>query len=252
MHRVGFLAIHSPSQLLKSEEYLFQTVSDCCFMCFKQLRPLKGKGLASNKDESFLTNDLLNRVIDWIPGMKGIRVRDLQRFYLFFTKFPVFHRNSTVMYKEQLIEYGTGLAESNHSFSAIFPAEFLEETKRGFSGNWCPQEEVLNTPPSIGGFITHCGRDSTIERVSSGQTNYRYTCNEWGIGMEIGNDIKREQVKELVRELMEAEKGKKIKKQAVEWKKLAEEATAPNGIPSMTFDKLVNEVLLVGNLEYVE
>jgi hypothetical protein len=31
-------------------------------------------------DESFLTDDFLNRVIDWIPGMKGIRVRDLQRF----------------------------------------------------------------------------------------------------------------------------------------------------------------------------
>jgi hypothetical protein len=76
------------------------------------------------------------------------------------------------------------------------------------------------------------------------QTNCRYTCNEWGIGMEIDNDINRENVKTLVRELMEGEKGKKMKKQAMEWKKLAEEATAPNGTSSMNLDKLINEVLL--------
>jgi hypothetical protein len=62
--------------------------------------------------------------------------------------------------------------------------------------------------------------------------------------MEIDNDINRENVKTLVRELMEGEKGKKMKKQAMEWKKLAEEATAPNGTSSMNLDKLINEVFL--------
>ena len=76
------------------------------------------------------------------------------------------------------------------------------------------------------------------------QTNCRYACNEWGIGMEIDNDINRENVKTLVRELMEGEKGKKMKKGAMEWKKLAVEATTPNGTSSMNLDKLINEVLL--------
>ncbi|XP_073266356.1 7-deoxyloganetin glucosyltransferase-like [Populus alba] len=97
---------------------------------------------------------------------------------------------------------------------------------------------------------------STIESLSSGvpmlcwpffadqQTNCRYTCSEWGIGMEIDNNVKRDKVEKLVRELMEGEKGKSMKKKAMEWKKLAEEANGPSGSSSMNLDKLVKEVLL--------
>ena len=31
-------------------------------------------------DESYLTNGYLNTIIDWIPGMKDIRLRDLPSF----------------------------------------------------------------------------------------------------------------------------------------------------------------------------
>jgi hypothetical protein len=63
-------------------------------------------------------------------------------------------------------------------------------------------------------------------------------------GIEIGNGTKRGEVEKIVRELMEGNKGKKMNKKAMEWKKLAEEATSPHGPSSINLDKLVNDVLL--------
>ena len=76
------------------------------------------------------------------------------------------------------------------------------------------------------------------------QTNCRYTCIEWGIGMEILSDAKRGEIESLVRELMVGEKGQKLKKKAIEWKKLTEEATGPTGSSFVNLDKIINQVLL--------
>ncbi|KAJ0026203.1 hypothetical protein Pint_08361 [Pistacia integerrima] len=58
--------------------------------------------------------------------------------------------------------------------------------------------------------------------------------------MEIDNDVKRDEVEILVRELMEGEKGKEMKKKATEWKKMAKHAiTAPAGSY-----EVINKVLL--------
>ena len=172
-----------------------------------------------------------------------------------------------VMTPQQLVEFGMGLANSNRHFlwiirpdlmiseSAVLPPEFVSQTKeRGVIASWCSQEQVLNHP-SVGGFLTHCGWNSTVESVSSGvpmmcwpffadqQTNCWYTCNELGLGMEIDSDVKRDEVEKLVRELMEGDKGKAMKIKAMEWKKLAEKATGPNGSSSINLDELVNLML---------
>jgi hypothetical protein len=65
--------------------------------------------------------------------------------------------------------------------------------------------------------------------------------------MEIDSNVTRENVEKQVRELMEGEQGKKMKKKAMEWKRLALEATRPSGSSSMNLDKLVTEVLLSRN-----
>ncbi|XP_050380524.1 7-deoxyloganetin glucosyltransferase-like [Argentina anserina] len=336
---------------------LLFTIAACSLMGFAQFPTLVEKGLAPLKDDSCLTNGYLDMAVDWIPGMKYIRLKDLptnfrvtdpensawnfclegikgipkasavvvhtfdalepQILEAFSTMFPVhvyaigphqllldkipehplksmgyslwkeeteclhwldFKTPNSVIYvnygsltfitPQQLVEFAWGLANTKLPFlwvlrpdlvigeSAILPPEFVAETKeRGLIASWCPQEQVLNHP-SIGGFLTHSGWNSTIESLCAGvpmlcwpffsdqQTNCWFACNEWDIGMEISNDVKREEVEKLVRELMEGEKGQKMKDNAMKWKKLAEEATALHGSSSTNLDNLVNHVLL--------
>jgi len=177
----------------------------------------------------------------------------------------------TVMTPEQLLEFAWGLANSKKPFlciirpdlviggSIILSSEFVNETSdRGLIASWCPQEQALNHP-SVGGFLTHCGWNSTLESISAGvpmlcwpffaeqPTNCRYICNEWEIGIEIDTNVKKEEVEKLINELMVGQKGKKMRQKAMELKKKAEEDTRPGGFSYMNLEKVIKEVLLKQN-----
>lgn len=338
-------------------EVFFWTTSACGFMGYVQYRHLIDRGFFPLKDESCLTNGHLDTVVDWIPAMKGVRLRDLPSFIrttnpddtvvnfamgqverandasaillntfdelehevlqALSTMFPPIYTigplqlllnqmpdndlksiesnlwkeepgclewldakepesvvyvnfgSVTVMTPQQLVEFAWGLANANLKFlwiirpdlvagdAAILPADFVAQTKeRSLLASWCPQERVL-THPAIGGFLTHSGWNSTTEGLCGGvpmicwpffaeqMTNCRYCCTEWGVGMEIGNDVTRDEVESLVRGLMEGEKGKEMKKKAMEWKRMAEAATTtPAGSSYSNLDKMINQVLL--------
>ncbi|KAJ4827456.1 hypothetical protein Tsubulata_032976 [Turnera subulata] len=170
--------------------------------------------------------------------------------------------------QEQLKEFGWGLANSKYPFLwAIRPDlldgsdqfisnEFMDEIRgRGLLVGWCPQEKVLGHI-SVGGFLTHCGWNSTLESISQGvpmicwpffgdqQTNCQYTCGKWGIGMEIDGEVKREKVERVVRELMEGVKGKEMRAKAREWRAKAEVATRPGGSSHTNFHMLVKDLFL--------
>jgi coenzyme F420-reducing hydrogenase beta subunit len=51
----------------------------------------------------------------------------------------------------------------------------------------------------------------------------------------------------LVIELMEGEKGNEMKRKAMEWKAMAEEAACPGGSSCKNFENLLADILLVQN-----
>uniref|UniRef100_A0ACD5WYV1 Uncharacterized protein n=1 Tax=Avena sativa TaxID=4498 RepID=A0ACD5WYV1_AVESA len=176
-----------------------------------------------------------------------------------------------VMASEQLVDFAWGLANSGRQFmwiirpdlvrgdAAVLPGEFLVETAGcGLMASWCPQQEVLNHP-AVGVFLTHSGWNSALESVCGGvpviswpffadqQTNCRYQCNEWGVGMEIDTNVQRDAVTGLIVELMDGEGGKKMRKRAQEWREKAIMAAIPHGPSHRNFNELVRNVLLAKN-----
>lgn len=337
-------------------EVQFWTASACGFLGYLSFTELIKRGLVPFKDKSFMHDGKLDTPIDWIPGMKNIRLKDLPSFMrvtdtkdimfdflgseaqnclnssaIIFNTFDEFeyevlqeiserfprniynigplsllsrhvpdgqlkslstslwkedskclqwldkrepnsvvyvnYGSVTVMTEQHLKEFAWGLANSKHSFlwivrpdvvmgadSAILPEEFFEEIKdRGLIANWCPQGQVL-AHPSVGVFLTHCGWNSTLESVCGGvpvicwpffaeqQTNCRYACTSWGIGMEVNNDVKRDEIEALVKEMMAGDKGKASRQKAVEWKKKAEEAAEIGGSSYKNFERLINRL----------
>ncbi|KAM7474864.1 hypothetical protein LguiB_022107 [Lonicera macranthoides] len=335
-------------------EVLLFTPSGCGILGYLNFDELIQRGYFPLKDESYLSNGYLDTEIDWIPAMKGIRLKDLPTFIrttnpqdtmfnynlesinnalktktmilntfdelepevlqAINAKFPTLYTigplsmmqqqlcpsnldfidsnlweedlgcldwlnkrdlgsvvyvnygSLVVMTIQELREFAWGLANSKYSFlwvirpdmvsggAEVISAEFMEEVgDRGLLVGWCRQVAVLSHP-SIGGFLTHCGWNSVVESVGAGvpmicwpffadqQMNCFYLCNNWGIGMEIDGDVRRERVEGIVRKLMEGEKGKDMRTKAFEWRERAKVATTVGGSSYTNFDMLVNHL----------
>ncbi|KAJ4845657.1 hypothetical protein Tsubulata_049279, partial [Turnera subulata] len=59
---------------------LLWTTSACGFLAYAHCKHLIERGLVPLKDTSYLTNGYLETTIDWVPGMKNIRLRDFPSF----------------------------------------------------------------------------------------------------------------------------------------------------------------------------
>ncbi|KAL6515313.1 hypothetical protein OROHE_018945 [Orobanche hederae] len=337
-------------------EVVFFTTSACGFMGYCQYGELVTRGLFPLKDESQITNGYLETKLEWVPGMKNIRLRDFpsfirttdphdimvnynilqtknasrakaviintyealekevldalrQKFDHVSTIGPlqllerwvedlevksigsglwkeddaciawlderapnsvlyVNFGSITVLSPHQLLEFAWGLANSDHHIlwvirpdlvsgdKAVLPEEYAKEVEgRAKMVGWCSQEQVL-AHPSVGGFLTHSGWNSTLEGISEGvpmicwpffaeqQTNCWYVCSDWEMGLEIEGEVRREKVAEVVKVLMEGEEGKEMRKKALEWKDKAQSAAKPGGSSYRNLESLINEILL--------
>lgn len=73
------------------------------------------------------------------------------------------------------------------------------------------------------------------------QPNCWSCCNKWEVAMEIDNDVKREEVANLVIELMNGERGTELRKKAIDLKNRAEKACAsPFGSSIVNLDKVIH------------
>ncbi|KAK4431418.1 UDP-glycosyltransferase 88B1 [Sesamum alatum] len=139
---------------------------------------------------------------------------------------------------------------------SLLPAGFLDRTKdRGLVvKSWAPQVAVLNHE-SIGGFVTHCGWNSMLEAVCAAvpmvawplyaeQKMNRLVLVEdmrVALRMEVAEDdfVAAEEVEQRVRELMESEKGREIRKVVEEKSVEARAAMREGGSSIAALAKLV-------------
>eukprot|EP01018_Ginkgo_biloba_P015410 Gb_14879 [translate_table: standard] len=174
--------------------------------------------------------------------------------------------------KAQVEEIAMGLLESEQSFlwvirpdvvnsdaSDVLPKVFIEGTKdRGLLVPWAPQVSVLSHP-SVGGFFSHCGWNSTLESLSLGvplltfpqwsdqYTNRMLIVDQWKIGLRLipreDGIVERQEIAKAVKTLMQREEGNSMRKRAMELREISRRAVDEEGSSSETLQAFVDDML---------
>uniref|UniRef100_A0A0D9XRQ5 Glycosyltransferase n=1 Tax=Leersia perrieri TaxID=77586 RepID=A0A0D9XRQ5_9ORYZ len=170
-----------------------------------------------------------------------------------------------VLTLEQVMEIAWGLVLTGRPFlwairenqisggaDGCLPAEpFMEAASQSYITTWCVQEQVL-FHHAVGCFVAHNGWNSTCESIAAGvpmvcwpgfadqYTNCKYACKEWGVGMQLDQMVRREQVASHIMLVMELEEKKKC---AAGWKAKAEMAVRPGGSSYRNLSSMVGALI---------
>lgn len=114
---------------------------------------------------------------------------------------------------------------------------------------WAPQKKVL-AHDSVGGFLSHCGWNSTLESMSEGvpmicgphfsdqMVNTRYLINEWKVGLEL-ELLDRVCIEKAIKVLLGKE-GKGMRERAMKMKQEIEVGINKGGSSHKALNDLVN------------
>ncbi|KAK0604530.1 hypothetical protein LWI29_016565 [Acer saccharum] len=143
--------------------------------------------------------------------------------------------------------FTAGTGDSDDLLSYL-PEGFLTRTRKAgmVVPEWAPQVEILSHP-SVGGFFSHCGWNSTLESMTNGvpmivwplyaeqRMNATLLTEELGVGvrsekLQSNRVVGREEIKSMVRRVMgDEEEGNAIRRKVKEIKRSAERAQVEGG-----------------------
>ncbi|CAB4317701.1 unnamed protein product [Prunus armeniaca] len=189
---------------------------------------------------------------------------------------------------DQLIELALGLEASEKPFiwvvrgcsqseeleNWISEAGFEERTKARslLIRGWAPQTLILSHP-AVGGFLTHCGWNSTLEGICAGLPLVTWPLfadqflNEklvvqvlkiavsvgveypvkWGEEEKIGVMVKKENVKEAIEKVMDGEEREGRTERAREFGEMAKKAVAEGGSSHLNITQLIQDIMQQGS-----
>ncbi|GER45468.1 UDP-Glycosyltransferase superfamily protein [Striga asiatica] len=134
------------------------------------------------------------------------------------------------------------------------PFGFENEAKdKGLVVPWCDQIRVLLNP-AIGGFLTHCGWNSTVESIWCGVpmicypiafdqlNNRKLVVDDWKIGISLceGILVDRNSIAERIKSFMNGAKGLKVEAEKV--KRVMQKAVEVDGSSERNFDRFVSDL----------
>ncbi|KAE8039344.1 hypothetical protein FH972_011765 [Carpinus fangiana] len=166
----------------------------------------------------------------------------------------------------QIDEIAGGLQDSGVRYLWVSRGETdrHEDTCGGDVGMvvpWCDQLKVL-CHPSVGGFLTHCGWNSTLEAAFAGVPmltfpifwdqipNSKQIVEDWKVGWRVKKDVgfenlvTRGEISELVKRLMDqkSNEGNEMRKRAKQLQKACQGAIAEGGSSETNLDAFIRDV----------
>ncbi|CAA7036721.1 unnamed protein product [Microthlaspi erraticum] len=169
------------------------------------------------------------------------------------------------METKEVLEMAWGLYDSNQAFlwvirpGSIPGSESLLEdvskivSEKGYIVKWAPQVEVL-AHPSVGGFWSHCGWNSTLESVAEGvpmicrpftgeqKLNTLYIENVWSVGIQLEGEVQRGDVERAVKRLLVDDEGACMRERALVLKEKVIASVGSGGSSYNALDELVKSL----------